>query len=82
MASKRKVLIATMYEVEPVFRVVTHPGVNELILIIDDQMDEVRKKSLRVISDSIGKVLSVETVEVSKFNIVDISTKVVDIIDK
>lgn len=82
MASRKKVLIATMYEAEPVFRAITHQGVNKLVLIVDDKMDETQEKSYKTILGTLGRVLNIQTVEVSKLDVVDISTKVVDAIDK
>lgn len=77
----KKVLIATLYSPEPVILATTRLGPERLILLLDKEPSKEQEKSLRLIEDSLGKVIEVKAVKTDVYNIVDVATKCVEIID-
>ena len=80
--TKKKILIATLYSAEPVILATTKLGPDKLILLIDQEPTEKQKKSLKLIKDSLGKVLEVEDVKTHVYDIVEVAKKGVELIDK
>ena len=76
-----KVLIATLYSPEPVLLAANRLGPDRLILLIDKGIKDKQNESLKVINDSLGRVIDVKTCKVDVYNIVEVARKVVDIID-
>jgi len=76
-----KVLIATLYSPEPVLLATTRLGPDRLILLVDDKPDKEQEKSLKLIQDSLGKVIDVKAVKTDVYNIVKVAAKCVEIID-
>lgn len=76
-----KVLISTLYNPEPTLLAANRLGPDRLILLIDKAPDKTQEKAVRVILDSLGKVIDVKTVKTDVYDIVDIAQKVVDTID-
>jgi CRISPR-associated protein Csa3 len=76
-----KVLIATVYNVEPVMLSVTKIGPERLILLVDTDADKVQKASLELIKKSLGSVLDIKVIKIDVYNIVEIARKCVEIID-
>jgi CRISPR-associated protein Csa3 len=77
----KKVLIATLYSPEPVLLASTRLGPDRLILLIDDKPDKQQEKSLKLIQESLGKVIDVKTSKTDVYDIVKVATKCVEIID-
>ncbi len=77
----KKVLIATLYNPEPVILAATRLGPQKLILLIDKTPDKEQEKSVKLISDSLGKVIDVKTVKTEVYDIVKVAEKCVEIID-
>jgi CRISPR-associated protein Csa3 len=77
----KKVLIATVYSPEPVLLAATRLGPERLILLVDDEPDKEQERSLKLIQDSLGKVIDVKTVKTAVYDIVKIAEKCVEIID-
>ena len=77
----KKVLIATVYSPEPVLLAATRLGPERLILLVDKDSDKEQKNSVKLIEDSLGKVIDVKVVETETYDIVAIATKCVEIID-
>lgn len=77
----KKVLIATLYSSEPVILAATKLGPDRLILLIDRKPDSAQEKSLKIIQDSLGKVLEVKAVKTDVYDIVEVAKKCVEIID-
>ena len=77
----KKVLIATLYNPDPVLLAATKLGPDRLILLIDDKPNEEQTASLKLIQDSLGKVLDVKAVKCCVLDIVKVATKCVEIID-
>ena len=77
----KKVLIATLYSPEPVILATTRLGPERLILLIDNEPSKEQEASLKLIEDSLGKVIEVKVVKTDVYDIVKVATKCVDIID-
>ena len=77
----KKVLIATLYNPEPVILATTRLGPERLILLVDKEPSTEQEKSLKLIEDSLGKVIEVKVVKTDVYNIVNIATKCVEVID-
>jgi CRISPR-associated protein Csa3 len=76
-----KVLIATLYSPNPVLLSATKISAERLILLIDKTPDKEQKESLKIISDSLGRVMEVKTVKIDVYDIIKTATKCVEIID-
>lgn len=76
-----KVLIATLYSPEPVLLAATRWGTDRLILLIDTKPDREQDRSLKLIKDSLGRVIDIKTVRTDVYDIVGIARKCVEIID-
>ncbi|MBI2138687.1 CRISPR locus-related DNA-binding protein [Candidatus Woesearchaeota archaeon] len=77
----KKVLIATLYSPEPVILATTRLGPERLILLIDNEPSKEQEASLKLIQDSLGKVIEVKVVKTEVYDIVKVAAKCVDIID-
>lgn len=77
----KKVLIATLYSPEPVILATTRLGPERLILLIDKEPSKEQEEGLKLIQDSLGKVIDVKPVKTDVYNIVSIAAKCVEIID-
>jgi CRISPR-associated protein Csa3 len=78
----KKVLIATLYSAEPVLLASTRLGPSRLILLVDKESDETQAKSLKLIQESLGKVIDVKPVKTEAYDIIKIAEKAVEIIDQ
>ena len=76
-----KVLIATLYNPDPVILASTKLGPDRLILLIDKKPNKEQEKSLSLIKSSLGKVIDVKAVKCEVYDIVSVATKCVEIID-
>jgi len=77
----KKVLIASLYSPEPVILATTRLGPDRLILLIDKEPSSEQEKALKLITDSLGKVLDVKAIKTDVYDIVAIAAKCVDVID-
>ena len=77
----KKVLIATLYNPEPVILATTRLGPERLILLVDKEPSKEQENSLKVIQDSLGKVIEVKVVKTDVYDIVNVATKCVEVID-
>ena len=77
----KKVLIATLYSPEPVILAATKLGPDIIILLIDKEPDKQQEASIKLIQDSLGKVIEVKTSKTDVYDIVEVAKKCVDIID-
>lgn len=76
-----KVLIATLYSPDPVLLAATRLGAERLILFMDKKDGGEQEKALKVIQDSLGRVLDVKAIKVEAYNVVGVARKCVEIID-
>lgn len=77
----KKVLIATLYNAEPVILATTRLGPDKLFLLIDKEPSKEQNDSLKLINDSLGKVIEVKAFKTEVYDIVKIAEKCVEIID-
>ena len=77
----KKVLIATIYGPDPVLLAATKLGPDRIILLIDKEPDKQQEASIKLIQDSLGKVIEIKTIKTDIYDIVEIAKKAVEIID-
>jgi CRISPR-associated protein Csa3 len=77
----KKVLIATLYKADPVILACTRLGPDRLILLIDKEPDKEQNASLKLIQESLGKVIDVKSVKTEVYDIVAVASKCVETID-
>ena len=77
----KKVLIATLYSAEPVLLASNRLGPDKLILLMDKDLNNEQEKSLKLIKDSLGKVIEVKAIKTDVYDIVKVATECVKIID-
>lgn len=77
----KKVLIATLYSPDPVILATTRLGPDRLILLIDKEPNKEQSDSLKLIENSLGKVIDVKAIKTDVYDIVKIAEKCVEIID-
>jgi len=77
----KKVLIATLYSPDPVILATTRLGPDRIILLIDKEPNKEQEKSIKLIQDSLGKVIDVKTSKTDVYDIVEVAKKCVEIID-
>ncbi len=76
-----KVLIATVYSPDPVLFAITKLGPDRVFLLIDTDASKEQEKAVKLIQESIGKVIDVKVVKVDVYDVVKVATKCVEIID-
>ncbi|MBI3051735.1 CRISPR locus-related DNA-binding protein [Candidatus Woesearchaeota archaeon] len=76
-----KVLIASLYSPDPVLLAATRLGAERLILFIDKKPNEEQEKALKVITQSLGRVLDVKEIKADVYNVVEAARKCVEVID-
>ncbi|HEY4520225.1 MAG TPA: CRISPR-associated CARF protein Csa3 [Candidatus Paceibacterota bacterium] len=77
----KRVLIATLYHPEPVILATTRLGPERLVLLVDKEPSREQERSLKIIEDSLGKVIEVKVVKTDVYDIVNVATKCVEVID-
>ncbi|VVB79068.1 Winged helix-turn-helix DNA-binding protein [uncultured archaeon] len=77
----KKVLIATLFNPEPVILATTRLGPQKIVLLISKEPTKEQEASVKLIQDSLGKVIDVKVVKIELYDIVDVAKKVVEIID-
>jgi len=76
-----KVLIATIYNPDPVLLACNRLGPDRLILLIDNKPNEKQEHGIKVIKESLGRVIDVKQVKCAVYDLVSIASKCVEIID-
>jgi len=76
-----KVLVATLYNPDPVLLACTRSSPDRLVLLIDEEPDKKQKDALNLIKNSLGRVLDIKEVKISKYDIVAIAREVVKVIE-
>ncbi|HLC95974.1 MAG TPA: CRISPR-associated CARF protein Csa3 [Candidatus Nanoarchaeia archaeon] len=77
----KKVLIATLYSADPVILATTRLGPDRLVLLVDKDPSSEQDKSLKLIKDSLGKVIDVQVIRTEVYDIVSVASKCVEVID-
>ncbi len=76
-----KIIIATLYEKEPVLVSATKLGADVLYLVLDNKENVKQEESLALIQKSLGSVVKIKTVRVGLYDIVGTAKKIVEILD-
>lgn len=76
-----KVLIATLYNPDPVMLATTRLGPDRLILLIDKEPNKEQQEALKLIQTSLGKVIDVKAIKTEVYDIVKVAEKAVEVID-
>ena len=77
----KKVLIATLFNPEPVLLASTKLGPERIILLVSKDMTKEQEASIKLIQGSLGKVIDIKVVKIEVYDIVEIARKCVEIID-
>lgn len=77
----KKVLIATLFSPEPVILATTRLSPERLILLVNKEPTKEQEASIKLIQDSLGKVIEVKVKKTDVYNIVEIAKDCVEIID-
>ena len=77
----QKVLIATVYSSGPVILATTRLGPNRLILLVDNEPNKEQSDSLKLIQNSLGKVIDIKVIKTDVYDIVKVAAKCVEVID-
>lgn len=76
-----KVLIATLYNVDPVLLASHRLSPDRLILLIDEKPTKEQENSLELMKKSLGKVIDIKKYKVPKLDIVEVTKRCVELID-
>lgn len=77
----KKVLISTVFNPEPTLLAATKVGPDRLILVINKIPNKEQEASIKLIQNSLGKVIDVKLMKVNVYDIVEVATKCVEVID-
>jgi len=77
----KKVLIATLYNPDAVMLAVTRLGPERLFLLVNKESNKQQEDSLKLIQESLGKVIDIKIKKTEVYDIVAIAKDSVDIID-
>jgi CRISPR locus-related DNA-binding protein len=77
----KKVLIATLYNPDPVILATTRLGPERIILLVNKEPCKEQDAAVKLIQDSLGKVIDVKVVKIDVYDIVETAKKCVEIID-
>ena len=77
----KKVLIATLYGPEPVMLATTRLGPERVYLLIDKEPSKEQESAVKLIQDSLGKVIDIKVIKTEVYDIVEVAKKAVEIID-
>jgi CRISPR-associated protein Csa3 len=77
----KKVLIATLFNPEPVLLATTRLGPERIILLVSKETTKEQESSIKLIQDSLGKVIDVKIVKIELYDIAEVAKEVVKIID-
>ena len=76
-----KVLIATLYRPDPILVAANKLGPDRIYLLIDKEPSKEQEKSLELLKNSLGRVIDIKTVKTEVYDIVEVASKTVDLID-
>jgi len=77
----KKVLIATLHNPDPVLLAATRLGPERLILLVDKETNKEQEAAIKIIQDSLGRVIDVKIVKTEVYDIVEVAKKAVEVID-
>ena len=76
-----KVLIATLYNVNPVLVSANKLGPDRMYLLVDKIPSKEQEKSLDLLKGSLGRVIDIKVVKTEVYDIVEVARKAVEVID-
>lgn len=77
----KKVLIATLYSVDPILIAANKLGPDRMYLLVDKDLSPEQEKSIKIINDSIGRVIDVKVIKTEVYDIVEVAKESVKLID-
>ncbi len=77
----KKVLIATLYNVDPVLVSANKLGPDRMYLLVDKEPSKEQEKSVELLNSSLGRVIDIKVVKTAVYDIVEVARKAVEIID-
>ncbi|MFH1915627.1 MAG: CRISPR-associated CARF protein Csa3 [Nanoarchaeota archaeon] len=77
----KKVMIATLYTPDAVLLAAHKIGPERIFLLINDPIIKEQEASLKLLKDSLGRVIEIKTIKIAVYDIVKIATKIVELID-
>jgi CRISPR-associated protein Csa3 len=77
----KKVLIATLFSPDPVILATTRLGPERLILLVNKEPTKEQEASVKLIQESLGKVIDVKVKKTDTYDVVQIAKDCVEIID-
>lgn len=75
------VLIATLWEKNPILRTITNVGIQRLFVLIDKDPEKTQLENLKAIEDAFGEVVEIKSIEVPKLDVYEIAKKVTELIE-
>ncbi|MCX8175475.1 MAG: DUF6293 family protein [Candidatus Micrarchaeota archaeon] len=78
----KKVLIATLYNADPVVLAITRLGPDKVVLVFDKHPNKELSEALERIHSTFGKVIEIEEVRTDAYDVVGVARACVDIIDE
>lgn len=81
MKMVNKVLIATLFSVEPVLMGANKIGPDRMYLLVDKEPSKEQEKSIEILKSSLGRVIDLKIVKTAVYDIVEIASKTVELIE-
>ena len=73
-------LISTVYSLEPVMFCITHFSPKKIVLLVDEESNEKQSEAVRMLNETVGKVLEMELKKTSLYDVVKIAEDAADVI--
>ncbi len=80
MKHKRSVLISPIFSPDSIIAIIVRYRIEKLVLLVDKQIKNEQRESIEKLRQTFGKALSIDQKEIELFNIVDITTRTIEII--
>lgn len=75
-------LISTIYKLEPVMFCITQFSPKKIILLSEEDAPKEKLEALRILRETVGTVIEIETIPTSLYNVVKIANDTAEIIDE
>ena len=75
-------LISTIYSIEPVMFCITHFSPKKIVLLVDSNPDEKQAEAIRMLNETVGKVLEIQLKETAIYDVYKIAKDTVDVISE
>ncbi len=77
-----KILIATIYQPHAILTICNKFAIESVIALIDEKPDKTMLESIRIIEESLGKILIFKTQVTDLYNILSVASEIVNTIDE